>query len=238
MEDSLRHLQKLGFTEYEARAYLALLRHNPSTRYQLSQNAAIPESKIYEIVRRLQDKGMIAGLHGDPPRFIPLAPEHLLSQLEHKTQESLDFLSASLHAVANQPAVQWIWNIEGYEETLSKAGDLIKAARDEITASMWHEEAGRLAGALRASVDRGVVLKLLTYDDSPIDFGNVRKHGHEDRLRAQLSEAHGRVLTLVVDRTQVLVGSSLEGSASAVWTNHAGLATIVNRYVLEHFYPQ
>jgi len=236
LEDSLRHLQKLGFTEYEARAYLALLRHNPSTRYQLSQNAAIPESKIYEIVRRLQDKGIIAGLHGEPPRFIPLAPEHLLSQLEHKTQESLDFLSASLHTVANQPAVQWIWNIEGYEETLSKAEDLIKAAKQEIAASMWHEEAERLSAALRASVERGVALNLLAYDDGPIDFGNVREHGYEDRLRAQLSEPHGRLLTLVVDRTQVLVGSSLESTASAVWTNHSGLATIVNRYVLEHFY--
>lgn len=238
MEDSLRHLQKLGFTEYEARAYLALLRHNPSTRYQLSQNAAIPESKIYEIVRRLQDKGMIAGLHGDPPRFVPLAPEDLLGQLEHKTQESLDFLSASLRRVASQPAVQWIWNIEGYDDTLSKAEEMIQAARGEIAASMWHEEAERLVKPLRASLDRGVTLDFLAYDASPIDFGNVREHGYEERLRAQLTEAQGRWLTLVVDKTQVLVASSLEGSASAVWTNHAGLATIVNRYVLEHFYPE
>jgi sugar-specific transcriptional regulator TrmB len=238
LEDSLRHLQKLGFTEYEARAYLALLRHNPSTRYQLSQNAAIPDSKIYEVVRRLQDKGMIAGLHGDPPRFMPLAPEQLLSQLEHKTQESLDFLSASLHSVANQPAVQWIWNIEGYDQTLSKAKDMIEAARDELTASMWHEEAERVLEPLKAAAGRGVTLNFLAYDACPIDFGNLREHVHRDRLQVRLTDAQGRWLTLVTDRAQVLVASSLESSASAVWTNHAGLAMIVNRYVMEHFYPE
>jgi len=236
VEDSLLHLQKLGFTDYEARAYLALLRHNPATRYQLGQNAAIPESKIYEIVRRLQDKGLIAGVHGDPPRFIPLAPEQLLHQLKLKTQESLDFLGSNLPRLASDKTVQWIWNIDGYEPTLSKARDLIEAAHGSIVAAVWRSEAERLATCMRAASEKGVELTLLAYDESPIAFGNVKVHGFKERMQEQLDSAQGRWMALVIDKSQVLVGSSLDRSASAMWTNHPGLATIVSRYVHEHFY--
>jgi len=92
MEDSLRHLHKLGFTDYEARAYVALLRDYPTSRYQLSQNASIPDSKIYEVVRRLRDKGVITGLQGKPPPFVPLPPNELVAQLERKAQESVEYL--------------------------------------------------------------------------------------------------------------------------------------------------
>jgi sugar-specific transcriptional regulator TrmB len=236
VEDSLLHLQKLGFTDYEARAYLALLRHNPATRYQLGQNAAIPESKIYEIVRRLQDKGIIAGVHGDPPRFIPLAPEQLLHQLDLKTQESLDFLGSNLPKLASDKTVQWIWNIDGYEPTLSKAREMIEVAQASILAALWRDETERLATCLLSANDRGVALTLLAYDESPIAFGKVRVHGFKERMQEQLDAAQGRWMAIVVDKSQVLVGSSLDRSASAVWTNHSGLATIVSRYVHEHFY--
>jgi len=71
MEDSLGHLQKLGFTDYEACAPVALLRDCPASRHQLSQNVSIPDSKIYGTVRRLREKGVITGLLGTPPTICP-----------------------------------------------------------------------------------------------------------------------------------------------------------------------
>ena len=235
MEDSLRHLQKLGFTEYEARTYVALIREHPTTRYQLSQNASIPESKIYEVVRRLQDKGLIAGVHSSPLRFVPLAPEELLMQLEQKTQESLQHLRTNLPILAAEPATQWTWRIEGYDDTLAKARSLIAGATEEIVAAMWHQEAGLLVSDLRAAVDRGTALFFLAYDECPIDFGQVKRHDYQEELRDQLTSAPGRWVALVVDRQQALVGESLDKTATSVWTNHGGLVTITRKYVLEHF---
>ena len=238
MEDSLRHLQKLGFTEYEARAYVALIRKHPATRYQLSQNAAIPESKIYEVVRRLQDKGLISGIHATPPRFIPLEPEKLVAQLEQRTRESLQYLRKNLPLLASQPATQWAWNIEGYDAALSKARELITDTVDEIVAAMWHEEATLLADHLKTAFERGVALFFLAYDDQcPIDFGTVKQHGYKEDLEEQLADAHGRWIVLVADKTQVLIGQSLNQHATSVWTNHSALTTVVRKYVLEHFLP-
>jgi len=235
VEDALKHLQKLGFTEYEARAYMALTREHPATRYQLSHNAAIPESKIYEVVRRLQDKGLISGVHGNPPRFIPLEPERLVTQLEQETQDSLQHLRENLPRLAAQPATQWVWNIEGYDACLSKAKELIAGASHEIVAALWHEEADLLLDHLRSAFDRGAALFVLAYDQCALDFGTVMQHGYEDDLRDQLTDAQGRWMAIVVDKTQALVGQSLEQQATSVWTNHSGLATVVRKYVLEHF---
>jgi sugar-specific transcriptional regulator TrmB len=238
MEDSLRHLQKLGFSDYEARAYVALLRDYPATRYQLSQNASIPESKIYEVVRRLQDKGVISGLQGRPPRFVPLSPQDLVDRLHRRTRESLDDLRQSLPRVAEQPVAHWIWNVAGHDAIIAQAKELLDTAEQEIIAAMWHQEAAVLMDGLRAAFDRGVSLTLLAYDPCSIDFGNVRQHGFEEEMGEQLLDMQGRLLAIVADGTRVLVASSLDQAASGVWTNHSSLATIVQRYVLEHFYDR
>ena len=238
MEDSLGHLQKLGFTDYEARAYVALLRDYPATRYQLSQNASIPDSKIYEVVRRLQDKGVITGLQGRPPRFVPLSPDQLVDQLERRTDESLDFLRNSFPRLAAEPAVQRMWNIEGYDSIISQAKELLDGAQDEVLAAMWRPEANALVDCLRAAHKRTGSVSFLAYDVCDIDFGTVKQHGFEQDLETQLIDFHGRWLALIVDRSRVLLGSSLDNSAGGVWSNHTALASIVHRYILEHFYEK
>jgi len=238
MEDSLRHLQKLGFTNYEARAYVALLQDHPSTRYQLSQNAAIPESKIYEVVRRLQDRGIITGLQGRPPRFVPLPPDQLVSQLERRAHESLEYLRDSFPRIEGQPAVQWLWNIEGHDEIIAQARGLLAEATKDILVAMWYAEAQVLAGDLRAANERGIPVTYLAYDRCGIDFGEVKVHGYEENLTAELVDEQGRLLALVIDGARALVASSMDGRPCGVWSNHSALASIVRRYIMEHFYDR
>ncbi|MBN1935168.1 MAG: TrmB family transcriptional regulator, partial [Anaerolineae bacterium] len=40
--DPIEQLVKIGFSEYEAKAYIALLRENPITGYQLSKLSGVP----------------------------------------------------------------------------------------------------------------------------------------------------------------------------------------------------
>lgn len=238
MEDSLRHLQKLGFTDYEARAYVALLRDYPATRYQLSQNASIPESKIYEVVRRLRDKGVITGLQGRPPRFVPLPADELVTQLERRAQESLGYLRQAFPRVAEEPADQWIWNLEGYDAIISQGKALLDTAQGEVMAALWRQDMGALYDCFRAASERGVALTFLAYDKWHVDFGTVKVHGFERDLEVQRADSRGRWMAIVVDRTYVLLGSSLDQAATGVWTNHPALANIVHRYVMEHFYDK
>ena len=47
----------LGMTEYEAKAYMALMRCQPATPYEIAKAAGLPTSKIYETIKRLTDQG-------------------------------------------------------------------------------------------------------------------------------------------------------------------------------------
>ncbi|MBS7634379.1 helix-turn-helix domain-containing protein [Candidatus Bathyarchaeota archaeon] len=52
-------LKEMGLTEYEMRAYLYLLKAGLSTASQLSDEANIPYSKVYEVLNSLERRGWI-----------------------------------------------------------------------------------------------------------------------------------------------------------------------------------
>lgn len=60
-----RQLGALGFTEYEAHVYLALLQHHTASGYQLSKASGVPRSMVYEALGRLAQRGAILTLPED-----------------------------------------------------------------------------------------------------------------------------------------------------------------------------
>jgi sugar-specific transcriptional regulator TrmB len=53
----LPNLVKLGFSEYEAKAYIALLGKNPVSGYELAKQSGVPRSMIYEVAGKLTARG-------------------------------------------------------------------------------------------------------------------------------------------------------------------------------------
>jgi hypothetical protein len=77
MTDLLNDLNAIGFTEYEAKVYLALLKEHPSTGYQISKMAGIPRSMVYEALGRLDVPPNAAGCStGSPVHRAPAAAGH------------------------------------------------------------------------------------------------------------------------------------------------------------------
>ena len=58
IEPILNDLKDLGFTEYEAKVYLALLKNHPASAYTVSQDSGVPHSRVYDVTRRLIRKPM------------------------------------------------------------------------------------------------------------------------------------------------------------------------------------
>ena len=55
----LERMREAGFTEYEAKAYISLVRHGETTAGALSKTSGIPHSKTYEVLSKLEDKGLV-----------------------------------------------------------------------------------------------------------------------------------------------------------------------------------
>ncbi len=62
------HLMAIGFSKYEACAYLALLGHDDSTAVEVADRASVPRQRIYDVLNSLRDKGLIVIKDGRPVR--------------------------------------------------------------------------------------------------------------------------------------------------------------------------
>lgn len=84
----IEELRSIGLTDGEAKAYLALLKLGISTVGPVVKESGISYSKIYEVLGRLLDKGLISyGTKEKTKYFQAVAPNRLTEFLEKKENE-------------------------------------------------------------------------------------------------------------------------------------------------------
>jgi HTH-type transcriptional regulator, sugar sensing transcriptional regulator len=98
-------LKKLGLTEGEANVYLALLKKGPSTVGPIVRESGVSYSKIYEVLGRLLEKGIVSFTLKEKTKYFQGArPNRLLEVLKQKEEE----------IKANKEAIEKILpNLEG-----------------------------------------------------------------------------------------------------------------------------
>jgi sugar-specific transcriptional regulator TrmB len=74
-------LEEFGLSEYESRAYLALLKHDSLSVSELAYHAQIPRTKAYAVIKTLVRKGLAELLDKKPVRCRALPPEETLENL-------------------------------------------------------------------------------------------------------------------------------------------------------------
>jgi len=62
-------LIRLGFSQYEAQAYTALVGQQPMNGSEVSKRAGMPPSKVYETLARLEAKGAVLVNFSEPVRY-------------------------------------------------------------------------------------------------------------------------------------------------------------------------
>ena len=78
--DTFKTLGELGFSDYEARAYCALLDAAPANGYQVAGLSGVPRAKIYEVLDKLVARGAAVRVEGkghDGRMFAPTDPKEL-----------------------------------------------------------------------------------------------------------------------------------------------------------------
>ena len=81
MSDINNLLIKFGLTSNAAKAYIALLKNNPSTGYEISSQTDIPRSAIYNVLKKLVSLGFANSIGDDPKKYIPLPTSAVIELL-------------------------------------------------------------------------------------------------------------------------------------------------------------
>src|SRR6266498_4053437 len=142
-ETTRRALKDFGLTEYEVKAYIALVEAGPVPASQLSTTAGIPYSKIYEILGNLERKGWVETEQGRPSKYYPKAPSTALESSRARLETTLKSSQADameeLQPLYEKKGVREkpdIWIVRGQDNILDKMRETLGRTRRELMVAM------------------------------------------------------------------------------------------------------
>lgn len=238
IEDLVERLMQLGFSEYEGKAYLAMLHENPATGYQIAKGSGVPRSMIYEVLGKLTSRGAAMTLRAEgSTKYAPVAPEEFFAQLRREQETLIASLQEDLTMLNQVTDLDYVWNIEGHDNILAKAQEMITQAEHSIYVALAPATFPALREILKAASAHGV--RVVIYTTAELDFPEgqvIVAHVSEETL----SQAQGMGLMLVIDGEEVLVGERLAAvQARASWTSSPLLVFIAEHHLRTDLYlPQ
>lgn len=236
-----RAFHKIGLTEYEMRAYLALLQHGEMTANQISDAAEIPYSKVYEVLESLEEKGWIGSEGGRPARYYPrslsTALEITRMRIERDLKKVEEVLLAELPALSKGVREKHdIWVLRGELNILSKLRSLLAGCELELQiATPWmnREIMSLLLPTLTSLKMKGGRIQVMLSSECSRSLAARLSEYAEVRVRDQLFGGG-----VIADSSETMIILGEEGRmqpALAIWSDHAGLARIAKIY-FEHLW--
>ncbi len=126
------HLQALGLTEYEARAYTALLALGRAVPARVARQAGIPRPKIYETLERLEGRGLSARVGQTPLEYAPLSAREYLARARRSFDDRLEVLDRDLSRLTPDPAPEAVYHLHGEAAIRAMCEDLTLNARTQV----------------------------------------------------------------------------------------------------------
>lgn len=128
--DYIKLLHETGLTEREAKAYMSILYLGQTTIGKIIEKTNIPSSKIYEILNRLEEKGLITHIIiKNKKNFQASNPEIIIEQLERKTNKFREHLKELQEIQKLEQEEQFAEFYEGREAIFNMLRNITKNAK-------------------------------------------------------------------------------------------------------------
>jgi sugar-specific transcriptional regulator TrmB len=239
--ETVQQLVELGFSHYEARAYLGLLGQYPMTGYALAKLTRIPQPKVYETLRRLVHKRAAVQVGDDPARFVAVPPAHLLENLSNDFQRRMAEAELGLSRIspAAGPEFKIARAMRTWPAIASHAADMISSAGRHVYLSSHADQISDLAATVQAADARGVRLDILSFGKPQVtpEHGRVLVHASTEGVLYRHHQA--RHLALVADSSEALWALAPDGTSwDAMAAGDPLLVALVKGYIRHDGYVQ
>ena len=231
----VERLTRLGFSQYEARAYVGLLTHGEQTGYALANACGVPQPKIYETLRRLAERGAIFQTCERPARYVPVPSSTLLEALEQdfarRVREARDDLARIPKLSGEEPRGQ-SRRLAGWDPMLAHAVASIDRAESKVYLSGRSGDLDPLGRAVSDAFERGVTFVVMHFGALPfaVPRGQAFRHASTEGSLYPSHRAHH--LAVVADSQHVVWAVARDG---VTWQGMAGedevLASVVKGYI-------
>ncbi|WP_462413344.1 TrmB family transcriptional regulator [Neobacillus sp. Marseille-QA0830] len=231
MEEIFKELQKLGFSQYECKAYIGLLKNSPITGYEISKRSGVPRSMIYEVLGKLLDKGAVYTVPSEPLTYAPLPAKDLIARLRTNFEQSFDFLEKNLAALESEQQVDVVRRISSDENVMAEMAAMIHGAKEELWLSVWEPQVSSIQHDVRMQIHKGVHVFSILFGAPDTELGVTT---HHDYMSPKVAEQrmNGRLTIVSRDNEEVLIANfSSNSPAWAIKTQDPALVLVAVEYI-------
>ncbi len=162
-----KYFEKFAMTEYELRAFLALVMLGTSTPDNIAMTAKIPRTSTYKILEKLEERGLITSMEGRPKVF----KARNIYEVRKMFSENVDVLFEKLTELSDilteKGEPQLIFTIYGRERVLEKMREVLNSAEKYATISTpkLREIRQELGKEIESAISRNVTINIVAPDN-------------------------------------------------------------------------
>ena len=142
MEPIIQQMKSLGFNEYQAKAYVSLVKQGTTTAYQVSKGSEIPRSRIYDVLDVLVQRGIVIKQSiNNTIRYSPISVDVFLSSIQSDWNDTFRQLSSSLKTLEERetsPEMK-VLTLQDKNTIYAYCSSLIEKAQERIVVSLWQD---------------------------------------------------------------------------------------------------
>lgn len=247
----LERIQEYGLTEYEARAFLALLDIGVGTAHDVAALSRVPRTKIYSVLDALHEKRLVEIIPERPKRYQPVSFDDYLENVKHGYQSKLHKLEADRKVMSREFApclpveperAGRFRVLKGRKNVVRRVLEMLNRATAEAVIMGSHAQATRLAHflpLLRQRAKDGVKIRILL----PVDERNevVARELADVATVRHMPESSGSTIA-VVDGREALLGHPIpddghvfQGEDIAIWSDDGAIVSDLSGLVDVHW---
>ena len=237
-ERAAASLEALGLTGSEVKAYVALLKGGTMTASDVSREARIPYSKVYDALESLHRRGWIEEQKSRPIVYTAKPPDTALEELKSRAeterrereQVALEELMG-IFVTRGESEKPDIWIMRGTGEILSRVKNLLLNCRAELLVALPTQLApftDRIEPLVATLKEKGVKSMILTSTDFPGGAAELlAKHAE---IRTRKTMYGGGLISDSREVVLLLGGGDQVTPPLAIWASHHGLASFAKDY--------
>jgi sugar-specific transcriptional regulator TrmB len=242
----LNVLQSLGLSDYESKVYFGLVLLGPAKASEISKQAEVPRSKIYEVLESLIEKQLVEVSKEKPKLFKAIGPEIAIKAMIANKEEELKILKErakdlmkELHALPKEEKLaEGIWEQESSKsiEVLNKLAEMIKRARKyviDITRDFSTSQA--LKDAIKDCLRRNVKVRMICLGINEDNYYRAKWY-IDQKIPIRVFEAKVHPRILVVDGKEVAMRLDKNPLAKrfefkSIWSSDPSFVSMMDNYL-------
>lgn len=212
-ESMLSALKKLGMTHYGAKSYIVITTFGPINATTIAKEANIQRTKIYDVLKKLEEEGWITVEHGKRPMlFSAQDPRSIIDKKRSNLFSEIDSVSSELSMMYDQQIkkeMPKVWLIHGKKNITDKSLDMVSKARKSVMMLgdlYFPDEVQSLKSIILKAKKNQISFRIITGDSIKTSEGEINLvKSFEDIQPEMIISGKPPIKYVVVDEKELLI---------------------------------